>query len=355
MLMVKLCAGVCALSLPVAALADRVVLKNGDRLTGAVVKSDEKALVIKTEFAGVVTVQWDAVQELSSEQPLNVFSRSGQRLVGTLTLTDGRAEVSGAETGRVELSKADITTIRNRDEQAAYQAEQDRYANPGLTDLWTGAVDLGLSLTKGNADTTTFTLGAEGIRATRRDKTRVYFASVKATNSTDGPSRTVANARRGGLRYDINLTPRSYVFGFTDLEFDEFQKLDLRFVAGGGFGASLVKSEATTFDLFGGGSYNKEIFTTLRRDSGEAFVGEEFTRKVAGRTSLRQRAVFYPNLTARGEYRFQFDAGVVTALSRYLSWQVTLSDRYLSNPLPGVKKNDVLLTAGVRVALTGAK
>jgi hypothetical protein len=31
------------------ALADQVVLKNGDRLSGTVVKSDAKNLVIKTE------------------------------------------------------------------------------------------------------------------------------------------------------------------------------------------------------------------------------------------------------------------------------------------------------------------
>jgi putative salt-induced outer membrane protein len=351
----RLLTAVCLLLLAAPSLADLVTLKNGDRLTGAVVKADDKALVIKTEFAGTVTVQWDAVEEINSTEPLNVFSKSGQRLVGTLRLSAARAEVTTTESGQVTVNKADITTIRNQAEQAAYQAEIDRYANPGLTELWTGAVDLGLSLTKGNADTFTFTVGAEGIRATKRDKTRVYYASINARNSTAGPSTAIANARRGGLRYDLNLTPRSYVFGFTDLEFDEFQKLDLRFVAGGGAGVSLVKSETTTFDLFGGGSYNKEIFTTLRRDSAEVFAGEEYTKKLSGRTSIRQRAVIYPNLSRTGEYRFQFDAGIVTALSRYLSWQVSLSDRYLSNPLPGVKKNDLLLTAGIRVALTGAK
>ena len=45
------------------ALADQVVLKNGDRLTGAVVKSDGKELVIKTEFAGEVTVMIPFVVE----------------------------------------------------------------------------------------------------------------------------------------------------------------------------------------------------------------------------------------------------------------------------------------------------
>lgn len=36
-------------------LADEVTLKNGDRLTGTIVSSDTKTLVIKTEAAGVVT------------------------------------------------------------------------------------------------------------------------------------------------------------------------------------------------------------------------------------------------------------------------------------------------------------
>jgi len=44
------------------ALADQVVLKNGDRLTGSIAKSDGKELVIKTDFAGDVTVKFDAIQ-----------------------------------------------------------------------------------------------------------------------------------------------------------------------------------------------------------------------------------------------------------------------------------------------------
>jgi hypothetical protein len=38
----------------VASRADQVTLKNGDRLTGMIVKSDAKTLLIKTEFAGGV-------------------------------------------------------------------------------------------------------------------------------------------------------------------------------------------------------------------------------------------------------------------------------------------------------------
>ena len=39
-----------------ALFADQVSLKNGDRLTGTIVKSDAKTLVLKTEAAGDVTI-----------------------------------------------------------------------------------------------------------------------------------------------------------------------------------------------------------------------------------------------------------------------------------------------------------
>ena len=47
--------------------ADQVTLKNGDRLTGMIVKSDAKTLLIKTEFAGEVTLQWEAVTGMVTE------------------------------------------------------------------------------------------------------------------------------------------------------------------------------------------------------------------------------------------------------------------------------------------------
>jgi hypothetical protein len=40
----------------VSVMADHLTLKNGDPLTGAIVKSDAETLLIKTEFAGVVNV-----------------------------------------------------------------------------------------------------------------------------------------------------------------------------------------------------------------------------------------------------------------------------------------------------------
>ena len=51
----------------------------------------------------------------------------------------------------------------------------------------------------------------------------------------------------------------------------------------------------------------------------------------------------------RGSYRYQFDTSAATKLKNWLSWQITFSDRFLSDPLPGLKQNDLLLSTGVRL------
>jgi hypothetical protein len=164
---------------------------------------------------------------------------------------------------------------------------------------------------------------------------------------------TTANAVRGGVKYDVNISDKTYAFGFTDLEFDEFQSLDLRFVGGGGLGRHVIKNEKTLFDVFGGGALNKEFFSTgLNRSSGEIFFGEELSHKLSNITSLQQKLVVYPNLSSTGEYRINWDSSAITRLSRWLSWQLSLSDRFLSNPVPGRKKNDVLFTTGLRITFS---
>ena len=56
-----LCTWVLAAGCLWGAAGDQITLKNGDRYSGTIVKSDAKELVLKTEFAGTVTIQWDAV------------------------------------------------------------------------------------------------------------------------------------------------------------------------------------------------------------------------------------------------------------------------------------------------------
>ena len=332
-----------------ALIADTVVLKNGDHLSGSIIKLDAESLTIESEFAGTLTIQWDAVTEIASEEPLYVILQDQQKLVGFLLTQEGKVTVKTEDAGQVNVALDKIQTIRSSAEEEAFQMEIERLRNPGLLDLWGGFLDLGYAAARGNADTTTFNLGVNAARTSERDKLSVYLTSIRATNDTAGLSQTTANATRGGIKYNLNTSERSSAFGFTDLEYDEFQRLDLRFVAGGGMTYQVLDREHTTFDISTGGAFNKEFFSTgLRRSSGEVLFGQELTHRLSGITTLEEKFTVYPNMSDWGAYRINFDISAVTRLNRWLSWQISLSDRFLSNPVSGNKQNDYLFTTGLR-------
>jgi putative salt-induced outer membrane protein YdiY len=331
-------------------LADQVTLKNGDRLSGSIVTSDAKTLTLKSEYVGTVLIKWDAVTEITSSQPLYLGSKSGQVIVGPVTTSDGKFAVETKESGTVTLPKEDVTSVRNKDEEAAHEAEIERLRHPSLADLWTGALDSGLALVRGNSESTTANFGLHAERATTRDKITVYTTSVFARSNVNGVTATTAQAISGGVRYDLNLSEKAFAFGTLDLFNDRFQALDLRTVLGAGGGYHAVKNAKTTLDLLAGGDFNRESFTTFNRSSAEVLLGETFAHKFLPATTFNEALFFYPNLSATGEYRGTLNAGLVTKLSKLLSWQFTFTDFYLSNPAPGKKTNDLLLTTGIRLS-----
>jgi putative salt-induced outer membrane protein YdiY len=247
---------------------------------------------------------------------------------------------------KLSLAPADVATIRDDSEQKAYE----RLLKPGWGQLWTGTGSIGFAGTSGNARTLTFTTGVTAARVTTTDKTMLYFNAIKASALVNGTNAETAQAVRGGIGYDHNLNPRLFVNLFNDYEFDKFQNLDLRFVLGGGLGWHPVKTERSRLDLLGGGDFNRSSFSTpLTRKSAEIYWGDEYSLKVAAATSLVQSFRMFNNLTTTGSYRMNFDIGASTKLSKWLNWNVSVSDRYLNHPAPGRKTNDLLYTTGLGI------
>jgi putative salt-induced outer membrane protein YdiY len=329
-------------------LADQVTLKNGDRLSGDIIKYDGKNLILKSELAGDVTIPWANVTGVTSTKPLNVTLKDGQRIVGTVTTDGTKFNVATKDTGNVTAARDTVEFIRSEPEQKAYDIEIDRYKNPRLIDLWAGTMNLGFTQTAGNTETETFTLGANAVRTTTRDKISVSYTQIYSTSNASGPNLTTANAKRGGLQYDLNLTPKMFVFGLVDLENDQFQSLDLRFAPAGGVGYHAIKNANTTLDLSLGASLDKEFFTGgVDHTYGEVLFGEEYNHKFSKTISMHELLSLYPNVSSVGNFRMNFDISAVAAIKKWMAFQISASDRYLSDPLPGRKTNDILFTTGL--------
>src|SRR5947209_4993091 len=340
--------------------ADQIVLKNGDRITGTIIKSDAKTLVIKTDYAGELTVDWSAVQDLTSTQSLHVELKNGRTLAGPVTITEGKARVGSQPSASAETAKEDVSAIRNDANQLAYE----KSLHPRVMEGWIGGANVGFGLTRGNSQTKNLAIAFNAARPTLHDKLSLYATSIYASNDAAGATpSTTANANAGGIRYDHNLKPRLFAFVSGDFMSNGLQDLDLRSVITGGLGFHLIKTPETTPDLLAGVNYTHESYSafiapggilqpSLTRSLIGLTLGDDFAHKVGKGTVITQNFFFYPDLSNTGQYRGTFSFGTVTKVAKRLGWQNQFGDIYVSNPPVGTKKNDIIFTTGLNVSFT---
>jgi hypothetical protein len=372
------------LLLAIPALADQVVLKNGDRLTGSITKSDGKVMVIKTDYAGDVTVKFDAIQSITSTGDLNV-TLGGKTVVGPVTTNGDNVVITTKAAGPVEAPKASVTLVRSPAEQAAYE----KSLHPGLLEGWAGGLNLGFAVTAGNSETKNLNIAFNAIRTGFHDKLTLYTNSIYATTSKPA-SLTTADTDGGGIRYDHDFSPRAFAFVSGDFFSNSLQDLDLRSILGGGIGFHAIKNAATTLDLLAGLNYTHESFSDVSNpnappppapqtyspsDSSAALtLGDTFTHKLGKSTLVTQSFLFYPGLTKTSivvieptlpnsseevrQYRGAFNLGTVTKINKWLGWQNSFGDVFVTHPptvaagTPRIERNDVQLSTGINISFT---
>jgi putative salt-induced outer membrane protein len=354
------------LGLAPSVFADQITLKNGDRLTGTVVKSDGKVLVLHTEFAGDVTLQFAAITQITTEKELHVSTSDKKTVVGPVTSSDGKLEVATKTGGTVEVPVGNVVLIRNDAEQAAY----DKSLHPGLTHGWNGGADVGFSLARGNSETENLALALNAAHPTLNDKIILHVSSIYTSNQLATPS-TVADLIQAGVRYDRNITPRMFAFVSADFMSNALQDLDLRSVYAGGLGYHAIKSAGTTLDFLAGLNYTHETYSNgppnpptvpptpttytsygVTNRFAALTLGEDLTHKLGKSTVITQNLYIFPDLSNTGEYRATFNFGSVTKVSKWLGWQNQFGDIYVSNPPSTAKKNDVIFTTGLNFSFT---
>jgi hypothetical protein len=341
-------------------LADQVVLKNGDRLSGTIVKSDGKDLVLKTDYAGEITITYPSIQEIKSDAPLHIESKDGQKAVGPVTTTDGKIEVATKTGGTVAVPADNVVVIRNDAEQTAFE----KAMHPGLLEGWNGGFNVGFGLTAGNSATKNLGLAFKAIRTGHRDKLTIYDNIVYSSNDAPGATpSTTADVKQGGVRYDRDLTKSVFAFVNTDFMSDGLQGLNIRALGGGGLGYHLIKSDSTTLDILGGANYTHEDYTAsfpapstqtykIIHNLASLQIGDEFMHKIGKSTVITQNLYFFPNLTMTGEYRANFGFGTVTKINSWLGWQNTFGDIFVTNPPSGKRQNDLFFTTGLNISFT---
>lgn len=95
-----------------AALADEIVFKNGDKLTGKIVSAEDGKLKIKSTVAGTVEVDLADVKTFASDAPVSIKLKDGTIIKQQVAAADKAGEVA-VKPGAVAAQNVPIESIKS--------------------------------------------------------------------------------------------------------------------------------------------------------------------------------------------------------------------------------------------------
>lgn len=224
-----LCGGVAA-----QCLADEVRLKNGDRITGQVLKKENGQVAVQTTYAGVITIQWRDVARITTEKAVTVLLKD-ETLVETREIVDGPTTDSAA---------------------AAVQAATIQYINPppyitGHGLAWSGRLQGAFWAQDGNTRQKRFYFDGQLGARTRNER---YTLAASHLLVEDEGHKT--EERTTGLaKLDHFFTPKWYGTVQVKGEKDPFKDINLRLIAGAGLGYQFWESKNLNLAMESGIDY----------------------------------------------------------------------------------------------------
>ncbi len=328
---------------------DQVKLKNGDRLTGKIIKKDGDKIIIETEAGGRVTLKWEFVESITVDEPINLDLKDGKSIKGKVSAKNDKTLEVATDDGAVEVELEEITAARNEAEQTVYEVDLRRLEHPRFRDFWTGSFDLGFNLKSGNTNKTKLTIDAQGERKSEKSSIRYRAKVDQEREKVDDVYQLTDQELNISASYLRNLNERTFYFFAAGYEFDKFENLDLRTTFTTGIGRRLIQTDKRELVISGGGGYTRENYSDgTTRNSPEMVLAERFKNQFTDRISLEQDFAYYANVKQFSQYRLEFRATVVTRLTNWMGWQFKIENSFNSNPIIDTVKNDFEFTTGLR-------
>lgn len=310
-----------------AAKTDVVVLINGDAVTGEIKSLDFGALRYSTDSMGTVSIEWEEIVSLESDQSLQVEVASGTRYFGGLFATgaDGTVGVGrGENIQEIEMSKIVRITPIETDEKIWQRFE--------------GSIKFGFSSDKGSQVT------SGNLNANVNYRTRTYLLGFDLISSvTDQPGADTSENRSLGLHYQRFRSNRWFTDWFTSVEKNDEQGVDRRLSAGGGLGRYLIQSNKNQFSLLVGLVATRESLIGSEPDTTNAeakFSVKYLHRSLAPSSDMTFTTDVFPRLEDFSSFRSTSNLTLRRELVDDLFFDLSFYYTYLSDPPEGAEKDD---------------
>ena len=274
--------------------ADEVHLKNGDRISGKVIKEDEKVIEIETETMGLISIR---------------------KVFVARTVTDEEIGV--------------VKTKQKKDK------------------LWQSEIAVGYSKASGNTQNNQFSLRSKANRKTDHDEFTlrgdVHYSSTKKKMD----SQKWYGMGRYAFSFGGNI--KWYNFYKLELDHDRFANIDYRIIPsiGIGYWFSDEPDWKAMTEVGLGLEHTESRDDTKDSDEVVLIPRAFFEKKLFGNSLVSQDLTLYPSLSDIGELRLHSESKLTNPINDKLSLSLSLIDDYNANPPQGTKKNDIQIISAL--------
>jgi putative salt-induced outer membrane protein YdiY len=231
---------------PGVVMADELRLKNGDRLSGQVVRMEEEKLIFKTSYAGEISIKWNEVANLNTDKKIKI-------VLSDETILQGKTKPTEEGKMKLKMGKIVETVSFNLAEVKAINP-QPQVTEPPVK--LKGRINVGLTSTRGNTETENHHFDGEFVARTVKNR---YTLGAELNKAEDDGEKTVDNIR-GYAKYDHFLTEKWFLYSSASAEKDEFKDLNLRTDFGIGVGYQFFETPMMNLSLEAGLTYVNEDY-----------------------------------------------------------------------------------------------
>jgi len=333
--------------------ADVVVFKNGDKLTGKVVKMEGGKLTFKADLAGEITLDLANIQTFSTDEPAQFHLQDGTVL---------KSKVLPAEAGKVTLAKTELVLAQTLPFSAV------KAINPPVKPPvnWSGSVTVGLTSTHGNTFQESANISGNVTRRTAQDRLKAYstYLASRTRDDDTGDKVTTEESFTLGSKYDYFLSKKWYTFLNADYKKDHISDLDYRVIAGGGMGYQWIEEDKLKFSTDAGVSELCEKYTKRKavplamrppRWEEEITKSDEFSLQLGyalewiinEKFSFYHNMRYYPSFGSLSDYFLTTDAELRAEITKSMFGSLKAILDYDSTPGEGVGTTDTKYILGV--------
>jgi putative salt-induced outer membrane protein YdiY len=331
-------AAICILVCTAATLGDEIHLRNGDRLSGQIVRLTEGKLVLKSQLVGEITANLADIRTFSSDSAIEVHLKDGTVLHQPVVIAEpNEFAIAAGEPIRPQTFKlADIASIN---------------PPPAPRPKWTGSLSGAVSSTHGNTTAESITASVSVARRTEKDRTTAAadYGRSDRENRATGDEETTEDWWRAKTQYDYFFTKKRFVFGNARYERDNIAQLDRRVVLGGGGGYQWIETERTAFSTgFGLASLYEKFDNQTDSNSELSFqAGYNFNKKLWKNLRFVNDLTYYPSLDQISDYYLTTTGELRTNLTKSLFANFKVIFNYDATPATGQGSTDVKYLLGV--------